>query len=255
MKTVLITGASRGIGKEFADIFAKQGFNLILVARNTEMLEQLLDKYEKKYDIRVTVFSVDLSQPNTAAEIYSEIQNRKIDVDIVINNAGIGEHGEFIDSDLSKIRNMINLNILTLTELTYLFAKNMRAKNKGKILNIASTASFQPVPRFAVYAATKSYVLNFTEALSYELKDTDVSASTLCPGPTATGFKKSANIKESKLFNGKLMDAKFVAKIGYESLMKGNMTIIPGFKNKLLAFFSKITPSRNLLVWISGKIS
>jgi short-subunit dehydrogenase len=131
----------------------------------------------------------------------------------------------------------------------------MRERNTGKILNIASTASFQPIPRFAVYAATKSYVLNFTEALYNEVKGSGVSVSVLCPGPTETGFEKSANIKNSNLFKGKLMDTGLVAKIGYKGLMIEKMTIIPGFKNKLLAFFSNISPSRNLLVWISGKIS
>ncbi|MCK5818700.1 MAG: SDR family oxidoreductase [Psychromonas sp.] len=255
MKTALITGASGGIGKSFAEIFAQQGYNLILVARSKDKLEQLSDKYEQDYGIVVTVFSVDLSRQNAATEIYSEIQKRKIRIDILINNAGFGDHGRFIVSSLSKTRNMINLNILTLTELTSIFIKEMMKNRDGKILNIASTASFQPLPRFAVYAASKSYVLNFTEALHYELKGSGVSVSVLCPGPTATEFEKSANIKDSNLFKGKLMDPQRVAKIGYDGLMKGKMTIIPGFKNKLLAFFANMMPSRDLLVWISSKIS
>lgn len=255
MKTALITGASNGIGKEFAKIFAKQGYNLVLVARSVDKLEQISIEFENRYDIKVTNLPIDLSQPNIATKLYSEINNRKISVDILINNAGIGDYGKFVDAELSKTIKMINLNITTLTEVTLLFVKAMQSKNSGKILNIASTASFQPVPNFSVYAATKSYVLNFTEALHYELKNTGISVSVLCPGPTATGFEKAASMQESKLFKSGVMDAEIVAKIGYKGVMKNQMTIIPGFKNRVMAFFSNISPSRNLLVWISGKIS
>ncbi|MFK5893329.1 MAG: SDR family oxidoreductase [Pseudomonadota bacterium] len=255
MKTVLITGASSGIGHEFAKIFAHQGCNLVLVARSTEKLEKIANNYERDHDIKVTIFSFDLSQPNIANKLYSEIRNRKICIDILINNAGIGDYGSFVDGKLSKIGNMVSLNIATLTEMTLLFVKDMHTRNSGKVLNIASTAAFQPVPKFAVYAATKSYVLNFTEALHHELKGTGVSVSVLCPGPTATGFEKSANMKDSKLFKSGVMDAKIVAEAGCKGLMNNKMTIIPGFKNRLMAFLSSMTPSRNLLVWISGKIS
>jgi short-subunit dehydrogenase len=255
MKTTLITGASGGIGKEFAQIFARKGYNLVLVARNENKLQQIAKSFEKEYDIRVTVLPFDLSQTNSASKLYSEIKDRKIQIDILINNAGIGDYGYFMESDLKRTSDMINLNITTLTELSLLFLKEMKTRNNGKILNIASTASFQPVPKFAVYAATKSYVLNFTEALHYELKGTNVSASVLCPGPTSTGFEKSANMIGSNLFKSGVMKAENVAKIGYKGLMKDEMTIIPGFKNKIMAILSNMMPSRNLLVWISGKIS
>ena len=186
MKTALITGASNGIGKEFAKIFAKQGYNLVLVARSVDKLEQISIEFENRYDIKVTNLPIDLSQPNIATKLYSEINNRKISVDILINNAGIGDYGKFVDAELSKTIKMINLNITTLTEVALLFVKAMQSKNSGKILNIASTASFQPVPNFSVYAATKSYVLNFTEALHYELKNTGISVSVLCPGPVGS---------------------------------------------------------------------
>ena len=255
MKTALITGASGGIGKEFAQIFAKKGYNLVLVARNEGKLEQIAKSYEKEYDIRVTVLPFDLSQTNSASKLYSEITDRKIQIDILINNAGFGDYGNFVECKLDRTTVMINLNITTLTELSLLFVKEMKKRNSGKILNIASTASFQPVPKFAVYAATKSYVLIFTEALHYELKGTKVSASVLCPGPTSTGFEKSANMKGSKLFKSGVMNSMVVAKIGYNGLMQNKMTIIPGFKNKVMAILSNMTPSRNLLVLISGKIS
>lgn len=255
MKTTLITGASGGIGKEFAKIFARKRYNLVLVARNESKLQQIAKSFEKEYDIRVTVLPFDLSQTNSAYKLYSEIKDRKIQIDILINNAGIGDYGYFMESDLKRTSDMINLNITTLTELSLLFLKEMKTRNNGKILNIASTASFQPVPKFAVYGATKSYVLNFTEALHYELKGTNVSASVLCPGPTSTGFEKSANIKGSNLFKSGVMKAEKVAEIGYKGLMKNEMSIIPGFKNKIMAILSNMMPSRNLLVWISGKMS
>lgn len=253
MKTVLITGASNGIGKEFAQIFAEKGYNLVLVARSESKLNSIAKEFETKYKVRVTVLTQDLSKTNIASKIYSEIKDRGIIIDILINNAGFGDFGFFIDSDLRKITEMINLNITTLTELTSLFVKDMVKRNSGKILNIASTAAFQPIPKFAAYAATKSYVLHFTEALHYELKDTDISVSVLCPGPTSTGFEKRAKAEKSNIFkNG--MDAKVVAKIGYKGLMQNKMTIIPGFKNKLMSL-SHTIPSRNLLIWMIGKMS
>ncbi len=253
-KTALITGASGGIGKEFAQIFAQKGYNLVLVARNEIKLKQIAKSYEKEYDIRVTNLPFDLSQPNIARKLYSKLKDRKIIIDILINNAGFGYYGKFVDSNLDRTTEMMNLNITTLTELSLLFAKDMISRNNGKILNVASTAAFQPVPNFTIYAASKSYVLSFTEALHYELKGTKVSASVLCPGPTATGFEKSADMESSNLFKSGVMNAKNVAQIGYKGLMKNEMTIIPGFKNKVMAILSNMTPSRNLLVWISGKM-
>ncbi len=254
MKTVLITGASGGIGLEFALIFAKKSFNLVLAARSENKLAQIAKDLEKEYDIGITVLPFDLSIANSATELYTKIINEKIRIDILINNAGFGNHGNFVGNEMRRTIDMINLNITTLTELSLLFVKEMKARNHGKILNVSSTASFQPIPRFAVYAATKSYVLSFTEALHYELKGTNVSVSALCPGPTSTGFEKTANVKNSDLFeNG--MNAQVVAQIGYNGLMKNKMTIIPGFKNKLLAILANMTPSRSLLVWVSAKMT
>lgn len=253
MKTVLITGASNGIGKEFAQIFAEKGYNLVLVARSESKLNKIAKEFEIKYKIRVTVLTQDLSKPNVASKIYTEITDRGIIIDILINNAGFGDYGNFVESNLKTITEMINLNINSLTEFALLFVKEMMERNSGKILNIASTAAFQPIPKFATYAATKSYVLHFTEALHYELKDTNISVSVLCPGPTSTDFEKRAKAEKSNIFkNG--MDAKVVAKIGYKGLMQNKMTIIPGFKNKLMSL-SHTIPSRNLLVWMIGKMS
>ncbi len=176
-------------------------------------------------------------------------------IDVLVNNAGFGQFGSFVHSDFAKTMEMVNLNVITLVTLTSLFVKDMLSQNQGQILNIASTAAFQPVPNFAVYGATKAFVLSFTEALHYELKDTNISVSALCPGPTSTGFAQAADMKDSKLFKSDVMDAKTVAQIGYEGLQKNKMTVVPGFKNKILAVASNMTPSRDLLVWVAGKMS
>ncbi len=255
MKYVLITGASSGIGYEFVKLFAQKGYNLILVARSEKKLEDIATKYKKESAIEIITYAMDLGITNSAEKLYSCIKKRNVIVDILINNAGIGDYGNIVDCENSKALTMIQLNITTLTELTMLFVKDMKQRNYGKIINVASTASFQPIPKFAIYSATKSYVLNFTGALHFELKGTAVSISALCPGPTATKFKKSANMKDSKLFKSGVMDAKTVAEIGYRGMMNNKMTIIPGIKNKIMAFFSNVSPSRDILVWISSKIA
>ncbi len=252
MKTALITGASGGIGKEFAQLFAGNGYNLVLVARSEEKLKHIAQELESLYKIKVTVLVEDLAKPNTASKLYAEIKKRGIIIDTLINNAGFGDLQDFVEEDLNTVMEMLQLNVTTLTELTSIFVKDMKARGSGKILNIASTAAFQPLPKFAVYAATKAYVLHFTEALHYELRNTAIKISVLCPGPTSTGFNKRANAEESNfLKNG--MDSKTVAQIGYNGLMKNKMTVIAGFKNKLMSL-SRTIPSRRLLIKVIGKI-
>jgi len=255
MKTVLVTGASSGIGKEFAILFAEKKYNLVLVARSEDKLNIIAKELEKKFNIKVNVFVCDLSESESSLKLYNEIINENISIDILINNAGFGDFGKFVNGDLTKYLQMINLNIVALTELTGLFLKDMLKRKEGRILNVASTASFQPMPNFAVYAATKSYVLSFTEALHYELKGTGVIASAFCPGPTSTGFQETAKMGNSKLFDVGVMDAKTVATIGFQKMMQNKMTIIPGLRNKILAFASNTSPSRNVLVTVSGFIS
>ncbi|MBS9768452.1 MAG: SDR family oxidoreductase [Flavobacteriaceae bacterium] len=246
MKTTLITGASNGIGEEFAKIFAENGYNLVLVARNEEKLHRIAQNLASQYAIKTTILIQDLSKPNVASEIYNKIKEKEIVIDTLINNAGFGDFADFVDEDLKIVTEMINLNVATLTELTSLFVKDMKERNNGKILNIASIAGFQPLPKFAVYAGTKAYVLHFTEALHYELKDTNVTVSVLCPGATATAFAERANANKLNFFKNS-MSAKKVAKIGYEGLMNNKMTIIPSLKNKLLSL-SRTIPSRRLLL-------
>ncbi|PIF02354.1 MAG: short-chain dehydrogenase [Draconibacterium sp.] len=252
-ETALITGASGGLGKDFAQIFAQKGYNLVLIARSEEKLNNIARELEGKYKIKTTIFIQDLSEPNSASKIYTEVKNRSIHIDVLINNAGFGKIVAFVDEKLSTYTEMLNLNITTLTELTVLFLPEMIARNNGKILNVASTAAFQSLPNFGVYAATKAYVLNFTEALHYELKNTNIAVTALCPGPTLTGFAKRANAETSSLFKN-AMDSKTVAQIGYKALMNNKMTVIAGFTNKFMAYLSRLIPSRRLLINIVGKM-
>lgn len=255
MKTALITGASSGIGKAFTTTFSERGYNLIIASRNKIALNEIATECESKFQNKVEVIEIDLSKTNAAQDLYNEINAKGIRVDVLINNAGYGEHGAVVESDPMTFSNMIDLNINTLTALSTLYATEMKQRNSGKILNVASTAGYQPIPKMAVYAATKAYVLNFTEALHYELRNTGVSITVLCPGATATGFAKAAHMDGNKLFEKNAMSPERVAEAGYKGLMKNKMTVIPGFKNYILAFLANAIPSRKLPLIISNKLT
>jgi uncharacterized protein len=242
--TVLITGASSGIGYKFAERFAKDKYNIVVIARSEDKLKSLKEKLESLYGITVYSYTKDLSIQEEVNDLYQQLQNENIEVDILINNAGFGLYGEFVQTDLDEELNMIDLNIKTLTQLTKLIVKDMVKRNKGKILNVSSTAAFQPGPLMAVYYATKAYVLSFTEALENELKGTNVTVSVLCPGPTATNFTSRAKLGESKLFNRGVMNVDDVVRIGYDEFMKGKTLIIPGFKNRFLANSVRFLPRK-----------
>ncbi|TYR80693.1 SDR family oxidoreductase [Priestia megaterium] len=241
-ETVLITGASSGIGKELAYHYAKDGYNIVMVARSLTKLTEIKNDLEKQYGGSVFVIQKDLSKESEIQEVYKLIKQNNMRVDILINNAGFGLFGEFLETDLEDELNMIDLNVKSLTYMTKLFLPDMIKQNKGGILNVASTAAFQPGPLMAVYYATKAYVLSFTEALENELKDTNITVSALCPGPTETGFSDRANLKESKLFKSGVMDVKTVAEIGYKGFKSGKTVIIPGLKNKILAGAVRFAP-------------
>ncbi|VAY87380.1 3-oxoacyl-[acyl-carrier protein] reductase [hydrothermal vent metagenome] len=249
---ILITGATSGIGYEFASIYAKNQHNLILVSRNKNKLEDIKLDFEEKYKVNIKIISIDLSIPNASKKLISNLTNTNID--IIINNAGVGEYGKFINNDIEKLISMINLNIITLTETTHHFAKHMAKNGGGKILNVASTAAFQPVPTFAVYAATKAYVLNFSEAISYELQGSGVEVCTLCPGPTKTNFDKNSNATHSKHLTQGTMSSLVVAQAGAKQLENNKMTLVVGLKNRLLAFASTTNPFRKLALIISANI-
>jgi len=253
-KTALITGASSGIGKELAFIHASKNGNLVLVARNIEKLNLIKNELENKYGISVYVIKKDLSLTDSALEVYNEIKKQQIKVDYLINNAGFGDFGFFIDNNWIKEQQMINLNITTLTHLCKLFLKDMVKRGHGKIMNVASTAAFQPGPTMAVYYATKAYVLHFTEAVANEVEKTGVSITALCPGATASGFQAAAKMEDSNLVKGKrLPTSKQVAKYGYKSMLRGKRVAIHGFKNYLLANSIRFTP-RSLVIKIVRKL-
>jgi hypothetical protein len=246
VNATLITGASSGIGLEFAKIFAKEGHNLVLVARSEETLKALKTQLEEEYDVKVKVIIKDLKYYSAPQEIYDEVKNNKININILVNNAGFGTRGRFSETDLEIELEMIQVNITALTHLTKLFLKDMIENNNGRVLNVASTAAFQPGPLMAVYYATKAYVLSFSEALAEELRDTKIKVTTLCPGPTMTNFAKVANSSDVKLFNKNIPTGKEVAEYGYYSLINEKRVAIHGFKNKLLAQGTKFIPRKTV---------
>lgn len=239
----LITGASKGIGKELAIEFAKHKTDLILVARSQLLLKKLSKKLTEDFKIRTYVISIDLSIPNNAEKLYEDVANLGLSVDYLINNAGFGDQGEFAEANLQKQVNMINLNVLTLTKLTHLFVQQMKKKRQGKILNLASTASFQPGPSMSVYFATKHYVLAFTEAIAEELKPYGIQVSALCPGPTESEFAATAGF--TMLENAKpnrFPSSKEVAKFGYAKFMAGKVISIHGWFNTVQAVLAQLAP-------------
>ncbi len=242
-KWALITGASGGIGLDFANIMAQDGLNLVVVARSQDKLQKLKSELEKKHSIQVKVLVKDLSKPESPSEIHSELDKENIFINVLVNNAGFGNYGAFYKSDLNKELNMIQVNITSLTHLSRLFIEPMVKKGEGKVLNVASAAAFQPGPGMANYFAGKAYVLHFSEALRNELMGTGVTVTCLCPGPTQTEFFKNARMGDSGMASRK-MDSLKVAKIGYNALKKGKTIVIPGLFYKLLAFSVRTAPRR-----------
>ncbi|MCL6617365.1 MAG: SDR family oxidoreductase, partial [Anoxybacillus ayderensis] len=207
-------------------------------------LQQIADTFHHTYGVNVTVIVKDLTVPNAAYDIYEEVRTSGLAVDILVNNAGFGLFGEFVETDLQEEVDMIQVNITALTQLTKLFLRDMVRRKQGRVMNVASMAAFQPGPLMAVYYATKAYVLSFSEALSNELRHTNVTVSALCPGPTATGFVDRANLQQSKLFKSGVMDVKQVVEAGYKGVMNNKTVIIPGVANKLLAFSVRFMPRK-----------
>lgn len=266
METVLITGASSGIGYELAKIYSQNNYNLILVARRKEKLEilkkEILEKINK--NIKITIIERDLSKNNSSFELYNEIKNKNLEVNILINNAGIGIYGKFLNfskEEMEKNNEMTNLNITTLVELTKLylneFSENGNKNKIYKILNVASIAGFLPGPLMANYYATKSYVVSFTEAIREEIISSgikNIKISLLCPGPTSTEFEKSSNAEKSGIFTKlKVMTPEKVAKITFNKFNKGKEIIIPGIFNKISVFTIRFLP-RKVVVKMARKI-
>lgn len=250
MQTVLITGASGGIGREFAYLYAAKKYNLVLVGRSIERLNELSKNLFDAYNATVSVVAADLSDATSAKSIADALSDLKID--ILINNAGVGEYGEFVGADALKYEKMLAINITALTILTRYFAQKMVAQGGGSILNVASSAAFQPIPKFAVYAASKAFVLHFSEALNYELRHKGVFVGVLCPGPTKTNFEKYAGASGSKLFRSGVMSARDVAVAGIKAIESKKMTTVVGCKNRFLAVMSTVNPLRKLKVAVAN---
>jgi short-subunit dehydrogenase len=244
-KHALVTGASSGIGVDFAKILAEAGCHLIIVARRLERLQEQKKNLQEQYGIQVEIISMDLNDPDAPQKLYEEIKNKSIDVEILINNAGVGLYGYFIEIPWEQEKNMLTLDILNLVHLTKLFAKEMVERNSGYILNVASIGAFQPAPTYASYSAAKSFVLNFTEALNYELRHTQVKVTALSPGATQTEFFQIAGQQKLTLFQKLfIMKSYPVAKIGIKAMLKGKPSVIAGWMNAFSMFSYRFMPRR-----------
>ncbi|NEQ40402.1 MAG: SDR family oxidoreductase [Okeania sp. SIO3I5] len=223
--TALVTGASSGIGAEIARLHAAKGGYLVLVARRESALNELKSELENAYGIKATVIVADLEQPNSAENIFSATEAAGIQIDILINNAGFGGYGKFHERDLAKDQAMMQVNMVSLVNLTHLYLQGMVSRNSGKILHVASTAGFLPGPLQAVYFATKAFVVSFSQAISQELSDTNVTSTVLCPGAVATGFVAAGNLEGNSMWDN-AASAKSVAECGYNAMMKGDLVKI-----------------------------
>ena len=243
MPTALVTGASAGIGRELARVFARNGHGLILAARRLDELNALATELRDEFKVMVTCIRADLGTPDGAAKLFDDTTAAGLTVDVLVNNAGFGLLGPFAENEPETLHGMIAVNVAALTSLTRLSLPGMISRKSGRVLNVASTAAFQPGPLMAAYYATKAYVLSLSQALSYELRGTGVTVTCLCPGPTATEFSDVAGATKTRLFKkGRLMTAAAVADAGYAGLMAGKRVVIPGLQNRLMACLSPFTP-------------
>ncbi|MGH3830868.1 MAG: SDR family NAD(P)-dependent oxidoreductase [Pseudonocardiaceae bacterium] len=240
-KTALVTGASAGLGTHFARLFAQDGHDVVLVARRRDKLDQLAAELREVYGIRPTVITADLTDPTAPVHLHEELSRAGIEVEFLVNNAGVGTSGAFAELDLGRELDLIELNVKALTQLTGLFLPAMIARRSGRILNVGSLAGFLPGPFMATYYASKAYVLNFTEALAYELRGTGVTATVLCPGSTATEFAQVAGIENTALFASSA-DAASVALCGYRAMRKGKTLAVPGVKVRLALESLRVSP-------------
>ncbi|MBJ6762181.1 SDR family oxidoreductase [Myxococcaceae bacterium JPH2] len=231
-KVALITGASMGLGEQFAECFARDGHDVILVARSAERLQTLATRLEKDHGIRAHVLPADLTQPETPERLFEDVNARGLEVEFLVNNAGFGSAGAFLELDLAREAEMVEVNCTALLKLTHLFVRPMRERGSGRVLNIASTAGFQPGPYMATYYATKAFVVSFSEALAYELKDSAVTVTCACPGATRTEFASRAGTEKSRLFQRPgVAQASDVASDAYRAMMKGRVLSVHGLAN------------------------
>jgi short-subunit dehydrogenase len=254
MPTALVTGASSGIGYDLAKVLANHRHDLILVARGRDAMQRLRDECVTHFGIKAEVIVKDLADPAAPRQIYDELTGKSIAVDILVNNAGFGSHGPFAKSDLDNELNIVQVNVMSLMQLTRLFLPAMIQRRAGRILNVASTAAYVPGPYMSTYYATKAFVLSHSVALARELRRTGVTVTALCPGPTHTGFQIRAKMTASDLFRVGAMSSMRVAEIGYAAMMKGKTIAIAGMHNRLGAIMSRLVPY-TLLATIAGKLN
>ncbi|MFA8435018.1 MAG: SDR family NAD(P)-dependent oxidoreductase [Marinifilaceae bacterium] len=239
----LITGAASGIGYEIAKLLIQDSYHLVLIDKNATKLQEIQSDFKSQYKNEVQILEKDLSKTNVADEIYDELRQQQIELDLLVNNAGYGVFGMFSETDWKRERDMIQLHVITSTHLTKLFLPGMVRRGTGKILNVSSLAAFQPGPLMSIYYATKAYLLSFTEAIANEVKGTGVTITVLCPGITKTGFQKTVSEEEAQI-NWNLASAANVARYGYKAMLKGKIVAIPGFINYLLANAPRFFPRR-----------
>lgn len=255
-QTVLITGASNGIGKACARVFARKGYNLVLVARHREKLEAVKAELNE-YNVNIKIVVMDLTGEDSAVDLYNDLMLEDISIDILVNNAGFGDHGAFHDASWEKQKKMVLLNVVALMQMTYVFGQAMKQRKQGRILNVASIAGLCAGPYMSVYYATKAFVLSFSESIAYELKDYNVEVSCLCPGPTKTGFMKAANLGQSPMFKlFKPQSAQSVAEIGVKGLFDHHSIQFTGLSGYLLNIASRLLPRsfmRTCTGFVNGK--
>ena len=242
---VVVTGASGGIGYELARLFARDGYPLLLTARSADKLQAFAAELTATHGVPAAACPLDLTLPDAPGQLFEAARQQDRPVEVLVNNAGFGGYGPFVDADLTYTLQILQVNMVALTELTRLFLPDMVRRDGGRIMNVASVAAFQPGPLMAVYYATKAYVLSLSEALDEELRKTKVRVSAFCPGPTTTGFEARAGLGQSKLFTGRnVMDARTAADAGYRGLMRGRRIVIPGVWNNLLVQSNRFFPRR-----------
>ena len=255
-ETALITGASSGIGRKLAHRFARAGSNCVLLARSEDVLHDLATTLTTDYDVDADVVVADLSAPDAAEDVASTLEARGLSVDVLVNNAGFGARGAFTEVDAQRQVNMIRVNVTALTHLTRLLLPGMLERGRGGVLNVASTAGFQPGPYMSVYYATKAYVLSFSEGLHEEVTGTGVTVSCLAPGPTRTSFVDRAGMNDATLFDlGTAMSAEDVAQAGYDGFRQRRAVVVPGWPNKIGAFMIRFTPrpvARKMAGWLNA---
>jgi uncharacterized protein len=244
-KWALVTGASSGFGADFARELGALGCNLILTARRKDRLEQVAEEIRQRFGVPTKIIPMDLSDSGAPQQLYDRIQAEDIQVNVLINNAGFGLYGEFVDIDWGREKEMLQLNIMTVAHLTKLFGRDMVERDFGYILNVASNSAYQPTPMFATYGGSKSFVLNFSEALNYEWRHTNVHCTAISPGPVVTEFQQVAGQSEQHPYVRMVnMESAQVARIGIKAMLKGRSSIVPGWKVSVTAWISQRAPRR-----------